>query len=45
MTIIKKLSLLLAIALFVCAGFACETAEGAGEDIENLGENIEDAAD
>lgn len=33
-------------AIAVCgASIGCETTEGAGRDLENLGDNIEDAAE
>jgi len=33
-------------AIAVCgASLGCETTEGAGRDLENLGDNIEDAAE
>ncbi len=43
---IKKLNIL-TLTLFICAGLglsACETFEGAGQDIENAGQTIQDAA-
>ena len=42
----KKMNIL-ALTLFICAGIglsACETFEGAGQDIESAGESIQDAA-
>lgn len=38
-------SLLLPFSLLALVGLsACETAEGFGEDVENLGENIQEGA-
>jgi len=37
--------LLLTFGLFTVPLTACNTTEGAGEDIEELGDGIEDAAD
>jgi predicted small secreted protein len=34
-----------AVIAVLAAVSACKTTEGAGEDIENLGENIQDAAE
>lgn len=42
-----KLTQFIALALLVLGGFslsACETFEGAGRDIENAGETVQDAA-
>lgn len=36
---------LLGIAAFSVLGAGCNTVEGVGEDIEDLGDNIEDAAE
>ncbi len=39
-------SLLLPLSLLALIGLsACETAEGFGKDVENLGENIQDGSD
>lgn len=45
-TILRKLLLVFAVAGFSAAGLTgCNTVEGAGQDIENTGEAIEDSAD
>jgi predicted small secreted protein len=40
-----KLAALLALALGSMALTACNTVEGAGQDIENAGEAVQDAAE
>jgi predicted small secreted protein len=42
----KRLTALLLLAMF-SAGFlaACNTVEGAGKDVQKVGEKVEDAAD
>lgn len=46
MSFINIRSFLIPLSLLALVGLsACETAEGFGEDVENLGENIQDSAD
>lgn len=43
---LRKLTLILAFAGFSAGGLtACNTVQGAGQDIESTGEAIEDSAD
>lgn len=41
----KKLLILMAVVMSVFSVTACNTMQGAGEDIERGGEKIQDAAD
>ena len=41
----NRLIKLFALALFAAGAAACQTIQGAGQDIENAGEALEDAAD
>ncbi|MEZ0470851.1 MULTISPECIES: entericidin A/B family lipoprotein [Luteimonas] len=42
----KRLTALLLLALFSAATMtACNTVEGAGKDVQKVGEKVEDAAD
>jgi predicted small secreted protein len=43
--IIQRLVLALIAVTLTVAATGCRTAQGAGEDIENLGEKIQDGAD
>lgn len=43
-TVMRVFAALLAVTFIVILS-GCNTAEGAGEDIEDLGEGIQDAAD
>ncbi len=43
--VMKKLLMLVAIVMSVFSVTACNTMQGAGEDIERGGEKIQDAAD
>ncbi len=42
---LRNWSLLLMLGVFVLTLSACNTMEGAGEDIESAGDSIQDAAD
>ena len=42
---LKRLSLILMLGMFVLSTAACNTMEGAGEDIEEGGEAVEDIAE
>lgn len=41
----KKFLVALMLGMFVTALAGCNTVEGLGEDVEDLGEGIQDAAD
>ena len=45
MKLLGRLSVMCVLGVFVYCMAACETTAGAGRDIQNLGESIEDAAD
>ncbi len=42
---VLKLTACLLLAMSATFAFGCNTVEGAGEDIEDLGEGVSDAAD
>ncbi len=41
---LKKIALLSMLGVFVLTISACNTTEGVGEDVENLGEGVQDMA-